>query len=578
MTHSHHNHHGHHGHKQQHNTQQFKKPVVYRPARIQTINAEQEIILKQVWANMLKYYDYPIDISNEDLQYGECFIPSTSTVGFEDKSSFHELTRTTTRNSVNSSSSKKTSRSSRGLFGGKKETKETILSAPVDSKRMHQIQTQSSFEKYRPVTEVNPKFEAVFRGYYKAGMVVKDQESDDYYEDEDDGYTSDLSLETFVTASTTITDFDGIIPTYNKSKSSSHQNNGYGGNSGHNSYSIANIKPNTSLLPFMAQYKAKNLHNGLYTALRNDLPDNFILRFVRARKWKYDNALQMMFKSLAWRTSGDFDPDNWVYEADGKSYLTGTNKGFIKNFSCEKSYIKGHDNNRNPIFMFQAKKHFGSDSPLNESQRYAVVTIEWCRLFLREVTDSVDQCSIVFDLTGFSLKNADYATIKFLADVFEAHYPETLGVILIHNAPWIFSTVWNIIKNWLDPVVASKIHFTKDAKELSKFVDPIYIPDYLGGEDDTKPFYPIPEEQDMYPPKRKDATYKKLIKERDDLYLKFLETTKRWVESTNPSISDQYLKDKIKLNIALSDNYLNLDPYIRCQGIYDRDGTLHPSN
>ena len=59
---------------------------------------------------------------------------------------------------------------------------------------------------------------------------------------------------------------------------------------------------------------------------------------------------------------------------------------------------------------------------------------------------------------------------------------------MIHNAPWIFSTVWNIIKNWLDPVVASKIHFTKDAKELSKFIDPTLIPDYLGGEDTTRGF------------------------------------------------------------------------------------------
>ena len=67
--------------------------------------------------------------------------------------------------------------------------------------------------------------------------------------------------------------------------------------------------------------------------------------------------------------------------------------------------------------MFQAKKHLTADSPLEQNQRYAVVTIEWTRLFLREVSESVDTCTIVFDLTGFSLKNADYATIKFLADV-----------------------------------------------------------------------------------------------------------------------------------------------------------------
>ncbi|KAK6202847.1 CRAL-TRIO domain-containing protein [Scheffersomyces amazonensis] len=328
----------------------------------------------------------------------------------------------------------------------------------------------------------------------------------------------------------------------------------------------------------MSQYKVRDLHGGFNSCLRNDLVDNFILRFVRARKWKSDAAVQMMLKSLNWRISKDFSPDSWVLEGDAKSFLTGTNKGFVKNFTCEKAFIKGHDVNRNPIYFFQARKHFGSDSPLIETQRFSVVTIEWCRLFLREVTDSVDQCSIVFDLTGFSLKNADYAAIKFLADVFEAHYPETLGVILIHNAPWIFSTVWNIIKNWLDPVVASKIHFTKDAKELSKFVDPKFIPDYLGGQDHTEPVYIEPEESDALPPRRKDAYYYKLKKERDATYLKFIEATIKWIESTNPAISDQYLQDKIRLNYELSNNYLKLDPYIRCRGLYDRDGTLTVSN
>lgn len=29
--------------------------------------------------------------------------------------------------------------------------------------------------------------------------------------------------------------------------------------------------------------------------------------------------------------------------------------------------------------------------------------------------------------------------MKFLIDCFQANYPESLGVMLIHNAPWVFS-------------------------------------------------------------------------------------------------------------------------------------------
>lgn len=87
-------------------------------------------------------------------------------------------------------------------------------------------------------------------------------------------------------------------------------------------------------------------------------------------------------------------------------------------------------------------------------------------------------------------------------------------------------------------------------------------------------FTPIPEPQDEYPPKQKDAEFARLKRERDELLVRFFETTRKWIESTNPQVSDRYLKDKIDLNIALSRNYIQLDPYVRNRGIYDRDHTL----
>jgi hypothetical protein len=34
----------------------------------------------------------------------------------------------------------------------------------------------------------------------------------------------------------------------------------------------------------------------------------------------------------------------------------------------------------------------------------------------------------------------DYHPVKFMIKCFEANYPESLGVVLIHKAPWIFSS------------------------------------------------------------------------------------------------------------------------------------------
>jgi hypothetical protein len=33
----------------------------------------------------------------------------------------------------------------------------------------------------------------------------------------------------------------------------------------------------------------------------------------------------------------------------------------------------------------------------------------------------------------------EYAPVKFIIKCFEANYPESLGLLLIHNAPWVFS-------------------------------------------------------------------------------------------------------------------------------------------
>jgi hypothetical protein len=36
----------------------------------------------------------------------------------------------------------------------------------------------------------------------------------------------------------------------------------------------------------------------------------------------------------------------------------------------------------------------------------------------------------------------EYPPVKFIIKCFEANYPESLGVLLIHNAPWVFSSTF----------------------------------------------------------------------------------------------------------------------------------------
>ncbi|KAK3079170.1 phosphatidylinositol transfer protein csr1, partial [Coniosporium uncinatum] len=86
-------------------------------------------------------------------------------------------------------------------------------------------------------------------------------------------------------------------------------------------------------------------------------------------------------------------------------------------------------------------------------------------------------------MTDFSMKNMDYTPVKFMIKCFEANYPESLGAVLVHKSPWVFNTVWNIIKGWLDPVVAGKVHFTKTADDLAEYIDMKQVPKEMGGQE-----------------------------------------------------------------------------------------------
>lgn len=174
--------------------------------------------------------------------------------------------------------------------------------------------------------------------------------------------------------------------------------------------------------------------------------------------------------------------------------------------------------------------------------------------------------------------------MKFLIKVFEANYPESLGVVLVHKSPWIFhgtssawppwtlmltsQGIWNIIKGWLDPVVASKVHFTKNVEELEAFVERSHIIKELGGDDDWTYEYiePRPGENDQM---NDSATRERLLAERAATVKDFEDLTQEWIEE--PRVIEQ---KRNELAERLRSGYWQLDPYIRARSLYDRTGII----
>jgi len=97
----------------------------------------------------------------------------------------------------------------------------------------------------------------------------------------------------------------------------------------------------------------------------------------------------------------------------------------------------------------------------------------------------IETSCTILDLSGVGLgqfyKVKDY--VSKASAIGQDRYPESMGRFYIINAPWGFSTVWNLIKGWLDEVTVAKIHILGSTyqKELSTQIPPENLPSELGG-------------------------------------------------------------------------------------------------
>jgi hypothetical protein len=176
-------------------------------------------------------------------------------------------------------------------------------------------------------------------------------------------------------------------------------------------------------------------------------------------------------------------------------------------------------------------------------------------------------------MTDFSMANMDYTPVKFMIKCFEANYPESLGTVLVYKAPWVFNAIWSIIRGWLDPVVAGKVHFAKNIDELEKFVPRKQIPTELGGDEKWSYEYPepIPGENERM---NDSATRNVLEGERADIVKKYESTVLEWVhEGDKGQDLEQKRKERDTVAENLRQNYWKLDPYVRARTLYDQAKT-----
>ena len=207
------------------------------------------------------------------------------------------------------------------------------------------------------------------------------------------------------------------------------------------------------------------------------------MRFIRARKGDLDKSFNM-FK--------DFIEFRKQYNVDSiLNYSPKINKSIHEIFPT--SYHKT-DKNGLPIFINLMSK-FDIDKMIKEipdidAEMYIIKDFEYQNKIIFPACSKVmgkyiENCITIIDIKdigiNFIFKNMKYA--KMGGKITQNYYPENLSKMFVINANTLFSTLWNLVKNFIDEKTQKKIYVYKDdyLKHLLETIPIENLPKFLGG-------------------------------------------------------------------------------------------------
>ncbi|KAJ5131573.1 uncharacterized protein N7515_007612 [Penicillium bovifimosum] len=333
----------------------------------------------------------------------------------------------------------------------------------------------------------------------------------------------------------------------------------------------------------LSQLSGAELQTGVLDFMKHEHPDSLLLRYLRARKWDVPKAFAMMINTVVWRVKeAKVDEDvmakgelHALQQIENKSSPSEQKAGidFLSQMRMGKSYVHGVDRTGRPVAVIRARRHQPGAQTDESLERYVVHAIETIRMVL---VPPVETAAIVFDLTGFALSNMEYPVVKFILKSFEAYYPETLGVMIFHNAPWVFSGIWRLIRGWMVPEIAAKVQFTNNVDDLDKLIARDQIVEEVGG--DEKWTYEFVEPRPDENPKMNDTVTRDALKaERRSIGDEFLAATAAWIDAAkanDPTKLQSSESERAYLAERLRVNYWKLDPYTRARSQLDREGVI----
>lgn len=313
----------------------------------------------------------------------------------------------------------------------------------------------------------------------------------------------------------------------------------------------------------------EEIRQALWHFSRTMTPDNILCRFLRSRRWSVPRTVTLLEKAMYWRMK-ESGLDELQFRGEIGAFRN-NDIDYINQYRSKKSYIRGRDKAGRPVIQIYTRRHFKTDQSVKCIKDFTMAVFEASLLMLDDYNDNV---TFLFDMTDFTLFNMDYPYMKHLLKMFQIFYPESLGLLLVHNAPWVYEGVYNIIKHWMEPCVTSKFKFTKNLKELSQYIDMDQIPEGMGGTDQWN--YEYIEPRDHEADKLQDHFGREAaLQERAMLTQKVEQNTIDWLKTPPGSeLEVEKLEERRGQIEELRMQYWTVDRYIRATTVSDRLGQI----
>ena len=297
--------------------------------------------------------------------------------------------------------------------------------------------------------------------------------------------------------------------------------------------------------------------------------DGLLLRFLRARKWILIDAFVMAVDTLKWRRSF------------GVRHLLVEGEEAVKRdlFSSGKSFFWNVDRQGRPVVILTGRLHDKNAQSLEDTLKHTVLNMEIGR---RLFGDGVETVLVIFDLQSAGLASLDMASMQFMIQCFQSYYPESLGRILILNAPWIFWGFWRVLKTFLDPVVAGKIQFVDEqraAEQLAEHIEPSrLLRQFPGGQSTYQYRYipPGPEDRPVPLPEAEEAALNLRLESIKSEFIDLtLQINKHYLTSQEETEPLKPLMDKRnQLKTQLTEIYKYIDDHTLPKTLYHRMGVI----